>query len=318
MKKTNKKFGILIICTAILALSFVDPASATTWSVDGSGGADFTVIQDAINNASAGDMIIVYSGVYNKNVVVDKSVTLKGVGYPVVDASGEGDAITLCADGITLVGFTATNSGVVECAGIKAISSSNTITGNNVCNNRDGIYLFHSCNNSITGNNVCDNDNDGIRISSSSNNIITGNTFVNDGLGVYNSHQNIMEDNKVNGKPLVYLEDASDYEVRDAGPVILVNCNNITVENLDLSNTNVGIELLETEDSKVINNTVSNNRYGIYLRHSNNNTITGNSVYNNRDGIYLFHSSNNNTITGNNVSNNRYGIYLSYSSNNNT
>jgi parallel beta-helix repeat protein len=129
-----------------------------------------------------------------------------------------------------------------------------------------------------------------------------------------------VEGNTVNGKPLVYLEDASDYKVEDAGQVILVNCDNITVENQDLSYTSVGIELHVTEDSKVLNNTVSNNsRDGIRLYDSHDNRITGNNVNNNDDGIRLSRSSNNNTITGNNASNNNWdGIYLSYSSNNNT
>ena len=63
-----------------------------------------------------------------------------------------------------------------------------------------------------------------------------------------------MEDNIVNGKPLVYLEEVSNYKVEDAGQVILLNCNNVTVENLDLSNTSVGIKLWKTEDSKISNN----------------------------------------------------------------
>jgi parallel beta-helix repeat protein len=149
---------------------------------------------------------------------------------------------------------------------------------------------------------------------------ITGNVFVNDGLSVYSSHQNTVEDNTVNGKPLVYLEDVSDYKVEDAGQVILVNCTNITVENLDLSNTSGGIALWKTENSKISNNTVcNNNRGGISLSSSSNNTITGNNVSsnNNRGGICIDDSSNNNTITGNNVSSNNWsGISLSSSSNN--
>jgi len=74
-----------------------------------------------------------------------------------------------------------------------------------------------------------------------------------------------VEGNTVNGKPLVYLENTSDYKVEDAGQVILVNCNNISVENRDLSNTGIGIELWKTEDSKVLNNTVSNNDDGIAI-----------------------------------------------------
>ena len=362
----DKKYGILVICAAILVLCFVTTASARTWYVDDDGGADFIGIQEVINNASAGDTILVYSGVYYENVVVNKSVTLMGIGQPVVDAGGAGDAITLNADGITLVGFTATGSSWFD-AGIKVISnnntitgnnasnnnwhgislshsSNNTITGNNACNNNPGgISLSYSSNNTITGNNACNNSNGGISLldssnnsitgnnvsnnnwggislSSSSNNTITGNTFVNDGLLVGEPYQNTVEDNTVDGKPLVYLEDASDYKVTDAGQVILVNCSNITVESLDISNTSVGIELWETEDCILSNNKVSNNsRNGISLYDSSNNTITGNTVCNNKyGGIYLHYSSSDNTITGNNVSSNWNGIGLRFSSNNNT
>ena len=107
----DKRYGMLIVSVTILVLCFVVTASATNWSVDGSGGADFTGIQDAINNAKEGDTILVYSGIYYENVVVDKTVTLKGIEHPVVDACGRESAITLTADGITLVGFNATNSG---------------------------------------------------------------------------------------------------------------------------------------------------------------------------------------------------------------
>ncbi|NAT10009.1 hypothetical protein C4E22_00370 [ANME-1 cluster archaeon AG-394-G06] len=334
---------LLVIWATILVLSFVATASATNWSVDGSSGADFSVIQEAINNASMGDTIIVHSGVYHEHVYVNKSITLKGIDYPVVDVNGSGSAITLNADGITFEGFNATNSGSMwNGAGIRVISGNNTITGNNVRNNSDGISvdsssnnsitgnnlynneysisLSDSINNTITGNNVSNNKYGGIYLAdSSNNNTITGNTFVNNGVRVDDSYQNIVAGNTVNGKHLVYLEDASDYTVKDAGQVILVNCTNITVENLDLSNTDVGIELCKTENSRISNNNVSNNNCGsISLSDSSNNSITGNNASNNNgDGISISDSSNN-TITDNNASSNsNVGIYLSGDSSNN-
>nr|QNO54991.1 hypothetical protein KIHMDPCI_00002 [Methanosarcinales archaeon ANME-1 ERB7] len=341
----DKRGRLLVICATILVLIFVGTASATNWSVDGSGGADFSVIQEAINNASMGDTIIVHSGVYYEQVYVNKSVRLKGIGYPVVAANGSGSAITLNADGITLEGFNATNSGSSGSdVGIKVTSNNNTITGNNVSNNGwNGISVDSSNNNSITGNNVCNNEYSislsdsnnntitgnnvsnnkygGIYLAdSSNNNSITGNTFVNNGLRVSNSYQNTVGGNIVNGKLLVYLEDASDYTVKDAGQVILVNCTNITVKNLDLSNTDVGIGLWKTENSRISNNNVSNNNCGsISLSDSSNNSITGNNASNNNgDGISISDSSNN-TITGNNASSNsNVGIYLSGDSSNNS
>jgi len=101
--------------------------------------------------------------------------------------------------------------------------------------------------------------------------------------------------------------------IDDAGQIILIKCDNITVQNQELS-TSIGIWLWDTNNCLFSGNTISS---GLFLiSSSNNNTITGNNISNNRYGIHL-ESSNNNTITGNNISNNRYGIRLLYSSSNN-
>jgi hypothetical protein len=145
----------------ILVLSLVGTVSATNWSVDDSGEADFIGIQDAINNASAGDTILVHSGVYYENVVVDKSVILKGIGQPVVDASGEMDAITLSAEGITLEGFDITNAG-------------SELGGGVLLGKRIRVI---SCNNNLTGNIVCENDHESISLSGSDN-VLNRNKYI--------------------------------------------------------------------------------------------------------------------------------------------
>ncbi len=205
-------------------------------------------------------------------------------------------------------------------AGIELYESSNNVlTGNTVSDNHYGIELYGSSNNVLTGNTVSDNWWVGIDLGLSDHNEITSNTFVNDGVYVWDSYQNTVEDNTVNGEPLVYLEDASDIAVTEAGQVILVNCDNIVVENLDLSSTCVGIELLGTVNSRIANNMIrSNNGEGILLTESSNNILTGNTITGNSYGIYLFISSNNNILTGNTVSDNRNGgIYLVIFSSNN-
>jgi len=194
-------------------------------------------------------------------------------------------------------------------------SSNNDITSNNALNNGFGIQLEDSSHNAIINNNVLNNDL-GIYLVKSTNNIVTKNTFINGSLSVWKSYQNIVKDNKVNGKPLVYLENKSDVTVTDAGQVILVNCNKIRVRNLSLSNTTVGVELWKTTDSEIIDNTISNEDYGIELYKSSSNTITNNDVSNSIYGIQLEDSCNNNIITNNSATNNSYGIGLDKSSNN--
>jgi len=109
------------------------------------------------------------------------------------------------------------------------------------------------------------------------------------------SYGNVVVDNLVNAKPLVYLEGVLDRVVGEAGQVILIKCNNITVQNLNLSNTAVGIELWETNSTEMRKNNITNNsEYGIWLIYSSNNTISGNNITNNSVcGIQLEFSSNN-------------------------
>ena len=311
----NKRYGnILIVSVTILVLCFVAAASATTWSVDGSGGdADFTGIQNAINNATDGDTILVHFGVYYENVDVNKSVTLIGNGQPVVDAGGEGNAITLTADGTTLEGFTATNAGSSwqdTDAGIKVISNNNTITGNNVSNNsEDGIHLFFSSNNIITGNNASNNNRDGIDLDYSNNNTITGNNVSNNnvkGLELYDSCNN----NKITGNKVC------NNNVK--GICLSFSCNNNTITGNNVSNNDDdGIYLsFFSGNNKITCNNVCNNWEGIKLDYSSNNTITGNNVCNNnRGGIELDNSSNNKIYLNNFINNTDNVSYYDASTN---
>jgi len=145
---------------------------------------DYPKIQWAVDNASAGDTIIVRDGTYFENVVVDKRLTIRsenGSADCVVDAEGNGSAIKLSADGIKIEGFTVTNSNsgyYLQNAGINVNSNNNIITGNNIShNNCNGIVLeCSSTNNNITRNIIKYND-DGIRLELSDSNNITGNSI---------------------------------------------------------------------------------------------------------------------------------------------
>jgi len=196
-------------------------------------------------------------------------------------------------------------------------SSNNSISGNNItANNHIGIALSSSSNNNMSGNKVS-NSGVGFQLSSSSNNSISGNVFVGCGLHVPDSYGNVVVDNWVNGKPLVYLENVSDFKVEDAGQVILVNCVNMTVKGSDLSNADIGIQLWKTNNTEISGNNITNNVFGIMLYFSSNNSISGNNVTANKYiGIWLSCESNNNSFSGNNVTNNDYGIGLDSSSNN--
>ena len=121
-------------------------------------------------------------------------------------------------------------------------------------------------------------------------------------LQILASH-NIDNTNLVNGKPIYYYANevnlgASDFT--NAGQVILVNCNDSSISNLNISYGPTGISLYYCNANNISGNAVSSNKYnGISLYYSDDNAISGNTVNSNIDiGIYL-DSSNNNTVSGN-------------------
>ena len=322
MKKAVSGIVLMLLLTSMLSSAFITQPVKAEWTgtvyirADGSiDPADAPIITyDDVtytltdNITSSADGIVVE----RDNIVID------GDGYT-LQGAGSGKGVDL--SGRTNV--TVWNTQIKNFDdGIKLYYSSNnnSICGNNItANNGFAILLYSSSNNTISGNNIANND-DGIWLdSSSNNNSICGNTFIKDGLVVWGSYHNSVENNTVNGKPLVYLEGVVDHTVGDAGQVILVNCTGIRAENLNLSSTDIGVQLWKTTDSVISGNNIANNDDGIWLYNSSNNSICGNNITaNNGYGILLYYSSNNNSICGNNITaNNDDGIRLSSSSNNN-
>ncbi len=204
-------------------------------------------------------------------------------------------------------------------------SRSSTLTTNTITNNKlGGITLHESSYSKLTSNIVTGQGitGAGISLSYSSSNILRNNIITgkrNFGVTGYYT-QDIDTSNTVNGKPIYYWVGHS-YETvpEDAGFVGIVNSHHITVEDITLSNNQMGVLFAYTANSIIRNVQTLNmdNGYSIYMHYSNSNTLTGNTALgNNRDdyGIYLYYS-NSNTLTGNTATNYYYSsIRLYYSS----
>ena len=184
-------------------------------------------------------------------------------------------------------------------------SSNNSVIGNNVTLNARGIATLYegSLNNAIVENNIAENG-DGVYFHSSKKNILVNNKFSNDGLHVFESYENTVENNTVNSKPLIYYEGVFSYTISQAGQVVLVNCNNMMVENLNLSNTTMAIQLWRTNNSIIRDNNILANGYGIFIGRSSNNRIFRNDIKVNSLGVYLYYSLDN-KIFHNNFFNNK-------------
>jgi parallel beta-helix repeat protein len=215
-------------------------------------------------------------------------------------------------------------------------SSDNTIMGNNITkNDYSGVWLRGSSNNEIIDNLIVENGQDGIWLSASSddnrvlgntvranafgirlddysNNMLRNNEMRDNGynFGVFGSLlpefiQDIDESNTVNGKPIIYWVNRQNATVPfDAGYVALVDCQDITVQNLNLSLNGQGLLLAATTESSITQNNITDNIHGIYLCGSSDNTASGNNITRNAaNGIYIYYSQSNRFFRNNFISN---------------
>ncbi len=313
---------VLVISTFHLALTILpENVRAKTLYVGGPGPSNYTTIQDAINAANPGDTVYVYKGTYYENVVIDKTLSLRGEdrNTTMINGSATGDIVNVTADWVNITGFTVENSSAgPPSAGIKLSYANNC----NIANNEGSILLWYSHNNTIA-NNTGSNKWAGILLWYSSNNTLVNNAmsevgiYVNgDSLEHWNTHS-IDTTNTVNGKPVYYWKNVGGGTIPSgAGQVILANCTNVVVENKNVSNAIVGISLGFSSNNTIVNNTASKNLEGIYLYKSNNNFITKNNASNcSSIGVRLL-ESNSNTIANNTLMNNYHGLYLDSSSDN--
>jgi len=205
--KLNKAILASFAILCLLSISFLIDcklsvkASPTTWTVDDDRveypDADFTTIQEAINNATDGDTILVHKGTYYENVIVNKSVSLVGEDRDstIVDGNEAGSVISITADNVSIEGFTIQRSGTRSYnSGIFVDrTDGNDISHNTITNNNYGINLYYSSDNLVSDNIITDN-NDGVSFYSSISNEVSGNkiTYNYDGIISYYSTNNMV------------------------------------------------------------------------------------------------------------------------------
>ncbi|MEM3873843.1 MAG: right-handed parallel beta-helix repeat-containing protein [Candidatus Bathyarchaeia archaeon] len=359
-KKALSVITLTLFLTGILnsTLKIRQVKSQKTWIVDDDGPADFHSIQEAINAASDGDIILVYNGTYYENIVVNKAVSLIGEdkSNTIIDGNGtltEMGVVSLQGVNSSIRGFTIRNGGY----GIKVFSSyghlpkftGHIIEDNCIINNSyGGIFLQTCANNTISNNIVANNTLFGIHLCHAGNNTLINNTVVNNGHGIDfygNSNDNVLRNNNmtnnsynfglilrgetqqflrgfkkpgivndvdtsntVNGKPIYYLVNKSNFQIPpNAGYVWLNNCTNITVNGCKLSHNLQGLMLLFCKNASIINNNITNNVYGAFISvFSSNNRLIGNRFENNLNGIFFDAftkrtTMRNNVISGGNV-----------------
>jgi len=278
MKRKGLAVGIILLFvgTCIIPAIAQDtktplPTSRGNWLyVGGSGPGNYTRIQDAIDNASTGDIVFVYGGIYFENIRITVSIFLIGENRnaTIIDSNLNESAIITLADGVTIQNFTIQNSDEI---GIEIKSNYTKILGNVIKNANwtgvqiEGEFNYRRHDNFISGN------------------IITNNSSC--GIYIWRTNQTTIMKNNIS------------YSKRYGIEIILSQYTIIT-ENKIFNNQGRGISLWgNSRDNTIFANALKNNGGGILIGDAWKTNISQNNFEN--DGIYLYLSTNN-LITKNN------------------
>ncbi len=153
--KFTAHFNINIVISSILLFILHCTIYAKEITVSPNG--KISSIKSAINIADDEDVILIKQGYYAEgNIIVNKSVSIIGENFPVIDGKGDGEVFTIIKDSVHIKGLVIKNSGISyleENAGIRLEEVQHcSIIGNKFINNFFAIYLAKSSNSYIDGN----------------------------------------------------------------------------------------------------------------------------------------------------------------------
>src|SRR5436190_19807853 len=114
-------------------------------------------IQQALKRAVDVDTIRIMPGTYREcNLVVQKAVTIEGVGIPVIDGENKYEIFTIAANDVTISGLRLINTGVASINDISAINALGAkrlrVLNNQLENAFFGIHLSNCYGSLIEGN----------------------------------------------------------------------------------------------------------------------------------------------------------------------
>ncbi len=291
MTRLHRQGWIIVGSCLLMALTmFPVPAHADTpqrliVAPDG----PFVTIEAALKVAATGDVIEVHGGMYAAPLVIEKSVTLTGIGQAIIDGQGEGSLVYILAPDVTLQGFEIRNSGNVQHhqdAGVVVEAQRATLRDNRIHNVLYGV-LFNNAAGSVAQRNIIRGmgediglRGDGFYIWYSNDISLLENTIVHtrdtlisysNGLTISGNH---FEDNRY-GLHFMYN-------------------NGALVEGNTFVHNSVGSFLMSSHDATVQNNIFAYNRgssgYGLALKDMDNVTATDNFFVGNIAGVYLDNS----------------------------
>ncbi|MEP6951921.1 MAG: nitrous oxide reductase family maturation protein NosD [Ginsengibacter sp.] len=293
----------------------------------------FQSIQKAIAFADSGDTVLVEDGIYKeRNIIIQKSIVLKGINFPLLDGENKYAIISIKANNAIVDGFKLQHSGRSDINDIGAImiyDSYHVSAINNILDDTNfGIYVQNSrsCtikNNSLTayGKEEVQSGN-GINCWRCDSLIITGNKIRGHRDGLYFEFvtntlvwRNISTKNVRYGIHFMFSHHdtyiGNIFEENESGVAVMYTHNIHMYNNFFLNNWGgaaYGILLKDITDSDISGNHFTKNTVGIHMEGCSRINLYKNDFYNNGWAVKIQASCDNNDFSNNNFIGNTFDI----------
>lgn len=210
-------------------------------------------LRKAIQEAQTGDTLFVYPGHYTEgNIIVDKTLILIGLDYPVLDGQGLVEILTISAPRVQIHGFFLCNSGrmsTIDVAGIKVLAVDSVLIADNVvyhCN--FGIYLSNAQHGTLRCNTI----------------LGTPEAEHNTGNGI---HLWKCDDARIEGNAISGHRDGIYFEFVT---------NSVILDNYSQKNLRYGLHFMFSHSDRYTQNTFENNGAGVAVMYSHRVHMSGN------------------------------------------
>lgn len=322
------RFPVFILI--LLALSFSN-AKAETLEVCNS--CEFKSIKTAIENAAAGDTILIKKGIYREfNLHITKPLTIIGEGLPVIDGQDQGEIITIEADDVSVEGLKIINVGTsytTDYAAVRVVKSEGFLIKNLQLEKLFfGIYLEKSRNGKVMNNTILGDaveefsSGNGIQLWYCNNVEVVGNRIkkVRDGIYLEFSDgilikDNISQNNLRYGLHFMFSNndtyENNIFEDNGAGVAVMFSKFITMKGNIFRKNwgtASFGLLLKEINDSEISNNKFQENTVGINIEGSNRINYKNNDFRNNGWAVKVRGACYSNIFSKNNFFNNSFDI----------
>lgn len=293
----------------------------------------FTSIQKAIAFSRDGDTVLVYPGIYKeRNIIIQKSITLKGMGYPVLDGENKYAIISVKTKNARIEGFKLQHTGRSEIKDLGAVmiyDSYKVSVVNNILDDTNfGIYVQNSKNCTIKDNSITSYGKDelqsgnGIHCWRSDSLIIIGNKIKGHRDGLYFEFvkhsliwRNVSTKNVRYGIHFMFSNQntyiGNVFERNEAGVAVMYSKKIHMYNNHFLNNWGdaaYGILLKDITDSDISGNYFTKNTVGIHMEGCSRIKLYRNVFSNNGWAVKIQASCDNNDFTRNNFLGNTFDI----------